>query len=115
MKHLRHRNIKILSELMNYLLKVGCDNIDIHFNVNEEDTEITIKCLNKNISADIISELNRFLSVPRRRDMEEYYWGLNGDDDLDTELFLVGMMTDDVNISYTDNLNLEIKLLRLNK
>ncbi len=114
MKHLRQRNIKILNELMNYLLKIECHNIDIHFEENKENTQINIKCINKNIDENIICELNRFLTVPRRTDMEEYYWGLNGYDDSDNELFLVGMMTDDVNISYTDNSKLEIKLLRIN-
>jgi len=52
--------------------------------------------------------------MPRRHDIEEYYWELTGDDDLDTELSLVGMMVDDVVIDYKNNKDLIINLKRTN-
>ena len=43
--------------------------------------------------------------------MEEYYWELSGNYDMDTELTLVGMMTDDAKVYY-DNEKVTIFLVR---
>jgi len=50
--------------------------------------------------------------MPRRQDIEEYYWALNGDNDSSSELSLVGMMTDSVDVNYTNGV-LKISLTRL--
>jgi len=112
MRHLRQRNLKIITEIMNYLLKIGCEKIHLDYFVEHDNLNINFSCLVENLDEKSISNMKTLLSIPRRYDMEEYYWELTGDDDLDTELSLVGMMVDHADIYYTNN-NLKIHLKRL--
>lgn len=112
MKHLKQRNIKIISELTCYLVSIGCSDIHIDFSTKEDETRINFSSLNPNLNDNILNELAIQLNIPRRRDVEEYYWELNGDDDLGFELSLIGMMTDSADIKYIDNI-LKVNLLRL--
>ena len=43
--------------------------------------------------------------------MEEYYWELAGESDVDTELTLVGMMTDNAEINISEDM-IEVVLYR---
>ncbi|WIF95716.1 hypothetical protein [Caminicella sporogenes] len=43
--------------------------------------------------------------------MEEYFWELTGDYDIDTELTLVGMMTDKAEINFNNN-EIKVNLIR---
>jgi hypothetical protein len=113
MKHLRQRNIKIVSEIMNYLLKIGCKDVHLDYSIKENTISFSFLCIIENLDKGFIDNMESLLSIPRRHDIEEYYWELTGDDDLDSELSLVGMMIDDVRISYKNNKNLEIYLQRL--
>ena len=113
MNHTNQRNMKIVDELMMFCLNHRCDNINLNLKIEDEKTIITIKAYINNLSDDILSEIKSLLSTPRRPEMEEYYWNLNGNDDPDSELILIGMMTDDVIIEYKNN-ELKIKLIRLN-
>lgn len=112
MKHLRQRNIKILSELTSYLVRIGCSDLHIDFNTKGDITYISFTSVNPDISKQILNDLTSQLNMPRRQDIEEYYWALNGDNDSSSELSLVGMMTDSVDVNYTNDV-LKISLTRL--
>lgn len=112
MKHINQRNMKIVDEIMMFCLNHGCHNIDLNLKREEKKTTIFIKAHINDLPENIFNEIRLSLSTPRRPEMEEYYWNLNGDDDTDCELALVGMMTDDVNIEYNNN-ELKIELVRL--
>ncbi|MEG0775527.1 hypothetical protein [Clostridium sp.] len=113
MRHLRQRNIKIVSEIMNYLLKIGCKDVHIDYYINENIINFNFLCVIENLEKEFVDNMETLLSIPRRHDIEEYYWELTGDDDLDSELSLVGMMVDDATICYKNNKDLEIHLKRL--
>ncbi|WP_346917485.1 hypothetical protein [Clostridium sp.] len=112
MKHLRQRNIKILGELTSYLVRIGCSDLHIDFNTKGDITYISFISVNPDISEHTLNELTSQLNMPRRQDIEEYYWALNGDNDSSSELSLVGMMTDSVDVNYTNDV-LKISLTRL--
>jgi len=112
MKHLRQRNIKILGELTSYLVRIGCSDLHIDFNTKGDITYISFTSVNPDISEQTLNELTSQLNMPRRQDIEEYYWALNGDNDSSSELSLVGMMTDSVDVNYTNDV-LKISLTRL--
>lgn len=112
MRHLRQRNIKIINELMNFLIKIGCENIHLDYHMGNHNLYLDFHCLIESLDEKYIKTMKTLLNVPRRHDMEEYYWELTGDDDLDTELSLVGMMIDEVSISYENNKELKLHLRR---
>lgn len=113
MKHTNQRNIKIVTELLSYFYNHGSDNVHIDINKEDEKVIIFIKAHITFISSENLEFLKKSLNVQRLHEMEEYYWNLTGDNDTDTELTLVGMMIDEVNINYVAGEYLELTLTRI--
>jgi len=113
LKHTNQRNIKIVTELMNYCYKNGSYNV--HLDINKKDKKIIIfvRAQITYISRENIELLEKSLNTPRLHEMEEYYWNLTGDTDTGTELALVGMMIDEATVNYVEGQYLEILLTRL--
>ena len=113
MKHINQRNIRLVDELMCFCYKYGAKDIQINVIRNDDETTILVKAHINSISPKTLTLANELLSVSRCHEMEEYYWNLSGDDDTDTELTLVGMMTDEAEIDYYEEEKiLEIKVKR---
>lgn len=112
MKHLKQRNIKIVNELMSFFYRNGANKIHIDINSLEDKTEFFLSTEIENLDENTLSTVEKLLNSPRYHEMEEYYWNLTGDNDSASELSLVGMMTDEAEITYKDNLILEIRLVR---
>lgn len=113
MKHIYQKNIKVIDELMSFCYQHGATDIQIDVKYSDESFFIDVKTSIKNLSEETLEISNRLLSAPRCHEMESYYWGLSGDDDTDTELTLVGMMSDDAHIDYIPSTGeLEIRIVR---
>lgn len=112
MKHINQRNIKIINELMGFCYKYGATKIDISISTIENVLTIMLSTNIKNLDASVINNMEKLLNAPRCHEMEEYYWELTGDDDTDSELTLVGMMTDEADIQYINSSELKIILKR---
>ena len=112
MKHLRQRNINLLSEFTSYLVNVGCDDIHIDFKTKDNAITISFSSMNTNLTEKNITKLTTLLNTPRRQDIEEYYWELNGSENFYSELSLIGMMIDKCEVSYIDSV-LKVNLIRL--
>lgn len=111
MKFKLEKNLKILNELISYFHKHGADNLHIDIE-NTEDTFYCIICGSvPNLKERQLEKLDKILNCPRQHEVEQYYWNLNGESELDGELTLVGMMIDKVEISY-ENSVLELKVWR---
>lgn len=111
MKHINQRNIKIVDELMNFCYRQGSKKIDVSISTENNVTSILISADIFGISSTILSDIEKALNAPRCHEMEEYFWSLTGDDDLDNELNLVGMMIDEAFVNYIDShiLNISVK------
>lgn len=107
----REKVQKIIDEMFISLTKLGANDITINFKNTEKSFifHIVTTCHEKN--ADKIYKLNKYLCVERHEEMENYYWELAGNYPDDIELTLIGMMTDDVKISFDDDV-LDITLVR---
>lgn len=112
MKNEHKKNIKLVNEIMLLCFKLGADNINIDFKTIENKSIITINAKIISLSNNDLKIIKNLLSTPRRKDMEEYYWNLNGDDENNYELSLVGMMTDEVHVDYHKDI-LYLKLIRI--
>jgi hypothetical protein len=113
MKHINQRNIRIVDELMSFCYKYGASKLEIEVDSKKNEIIIIVKAHVKHFPKETLVLANNLLSAPRCREMEEYYWNLSGDDDTDTELTLIGMMTDEAEVNYINEKLLEIKLKRL--
>lgn len=112
MKNLKQRNIKIVDELMSFCYKNNCANMKIDISSEPSITIIILNADIPDINEKDLVYIKKSLNIPRYHEMEEYYWSLTGDDSDSTELSLVGMMVDEVEINY-NNPSLEIILKRL--
>jgi hypothetical protein len=112
MKHGKMRLSKIVDELISYCFSIGATDISVNIKDAEGYSKISVKSNYKDIPKEKIEKLSKLMKCGKQEAMEEYYWPLTGEYDADTELSLVGMMADKVDIKYTENRNLEITLYR---
>ncbi|WP_040215306.1 hypothetical protein [Clostridium polynesiense] len=104
-------NLKILNELINFCMHHGASDLDIKIKDNPSEIYIQIHTTAEGIDENTIKTLKKYLSAPRQHEVESYYWELSGEDEADSELTLVGMMTDEAEVSYEEG-KLEIRVKR---
>ncbi len=112
MKHLKQRNIKIVDELMSFCYKQGANKIHIDVITQASETTFMLSAEIPNLAEETLITFQKLLNTPRYHEMEEYYWNLTGDNDTDSELSLIGVMTDESEVKYTDDKILMVKLKR---
>lgn len=111
MKHNKLKISKIVDELTTFCFSVGATEIGIDIKETDEHFKIHLKS-NYNAPTEKINELVKLLKCKKQEAMEEYYWYLAGDSDVDSELTLVGMMTDKCKINFVEGEFIEITLYR---
>lgn len=105
--------IKIIDEMTSYLFNLGAKNSDINYKEEDDCFMLTFKCEYDPSKIKLIDKMTKYLNIERQEEIEGYYWELAGQyKNDDTELSLVGMMTDDAKIYY-DNERVEILLIRI--
>lgn len=111
MKHEIRKVSKIIDELTTYFLLLGIKEIKTSIKNKEDHFKIRFKLYDFNFKHPKIELLKELLNYPRENEMEEYYWELAGESDVDSELCLIGIMTDTVEIVEDKN-ELKITLIR---
>lgn len=102
---------RIIDELLTHFLSRYQSRAEIA--VEESDTEYVIVFTMADIeieSEDYVKLVND-VSVARNPELENYYWPLAGESDSESELTLVSMMSDSIDVTYEDNC-LELRLTR---
>lgn len=99
-----HRLIKIIDEMLVFLYSLATRNIKMEIKKEEEYSEIIFDAkLGEPIEAKRLKKIEKLLSAPRQHEMEEFCWGLTGNDTTpSTELGLVGMMIDEHETIYNE-------------
>jgi uncharacterized tellurite resistance protein B-like protein len=110
-KHDKKRIAKIVDELITYFFSMGATDIDINLKDEKKCYKISLKCNYSSKDQRKFDKLIKYLKCAKQEEMEEYFWELAGDCDVDTELTLVGMMTDEAKIDYNDD-EIEVTLIR---
>lgn len=114
MKHNKKRILNIIDEIAIYLLSAGATDITINLQDREEDYKITIKSNYRKSETEQIDKLISALKSKKQEEVEEYCWELSGESDVGTEIYLVGMMINQVKVKY-DNDILELIMYRSKK
>lgn len=112
MKHTRQRNMRIAEELILLSYKFGAEDINLNIKHMNNQTIIQIEANYVEINEETIESIKNLLSIQRSSEMEEYYWNLTGESDIDCELTLIGLMTDSAEIELVDGNILKIKVYR---
>lgn len=111
MSHDMRKVAKILDELTTYFLIIGVKKIKSSIENKKEYFKIKFKLYDYDFKNNKILKLLEYLSYDREKEMEEYYWELAGESDRDTELSLIGIMTDDVDVEIEES-KMTITLIR---
>ena len=106
------KHMHIAGELLSYCHSKGATEYHLDVKGLSDGTAFTISASPAVISDSDMELLNKKLSVPRQKEMEQNYWELSGESETSSELLLVGMMVDEVEVSY-DGIALTIRLKRL--
>ncbi|WHH60128.1 hypothetical protein [Petroclostridium sp. X23] len=111
MKHQRKRVSKIVDELITYLFSIGATDINVNIQERLDDYKISLRSNYTKDKNKKVYKLLKALQTPKQEEIEEYYWELAGDSDVGTELSLIGMMIDKVEVDLNTDF-LEIILYR---
>lgn len=111
MKNKKQRIAKMAEELILFVYKYGAENLDLKITTEKSKTIIKIRATNIDLDDEVIESIKTLLNMPRSMEMEEYYWTLTGESYTDSELSLIGAMSDDCKITFKNKI-LEIKLTR---
>lgn len=111
MKHTKKRLAKMVDELITYFFSMGSTSMNVNIEDKAERFVIKLKSNYIDNNEEKINKLIHHLKCDKQEEMEEYYWELAGDSDVDTELTLIGMMTDDVEIDINED-TIELVLYR---
>lgn len=113
MLHEHERVVHILSELLNFLFSMGATEIRSEIRETPESFYVSIRGNTRGNICPKLEKLKKLLGMARQADMEEELWSLAGSVDYDTELSLVGMMTDEAEVRCDGEAGVvEIELIR---
>lgn len=96
------KNMKIINELCAFCNLHGAHNFNLELKIMEKEVQFIVTASKVTVSEKEMEQLLKRLNVGRRREMEQNYWGAGGRSDTNAELLMVGMMIDEANVSYED-------------
>lgn len=95
------KNVRIMNDLLFFCNKLGVTDCEISLKLEDNIYHCCICCPITYLNNIIIDELRQTLGRPRQKEIEQSYWSLSGEDNIETELTLVGMMIDEVSVEYS--------------
>lgn len=85
---------KIIDEISTYFMIKSCNDLKIQITNKDNLYKIEFEASGVTISKLEVEGLEESLSIPKQEDIDEYYWQLNGSDEIEREFDLIGMMID---------------------
>lgn len=108
MQHEAKKVTKIVDELMTSFLMNDATTIETKVEYKPDKAIITMSVAG-GFSDSYMRKLESCLMVPRQKEAEAYFWQLAGVYDCGDEMQLVGVMTDNVQISRDDKVHITIE------
>jgi len=94
------KNMRIISDILAYCHNRGARHCQVDIEWKESLSVCEIRAALDRCSEEQLSELRALLGTPRQHEIEQSFWGLSGDVDIDPELALIGMMIDRVDVTF---------------
>lgn len=114
MKLRYEKNVRVLTDLLGYCHFIGSNNLSTNLLLEPTRSVIEVRCQVRELDPARVDELNKYLHIPRQHEVEQYYWNISGEEEIDSELSLAGMMVDTAEITY-DGEELRIVCERLDE
>ena len=99
MKHESKKIAKIVDEMLTYFLFNYNARSEIRVEPAVGEYRITFTCTGVDMSDEEFAALSNRLVVDRQPELEDYYWQLTGELDDSSEMSLVGMMCDSIDVT----------------
>ena len=99
--HEIEKNIKIIDEMTMYLFNKGFHKLNFELDYTVEKTIITI--IVKDSNEDLIDIVKNEIFIERDQELEDYGWELLGECSDSRETICVGMLVDDMKLTYKNN------------
>jgi len=100
MKFNFEKKIRILDDLLYYCHGLGATDYSVHVRVDPGATHFEVICPVAVIGKDEIARITETLNRPRQRELEQNYWGLTGEYELEGDLAMAGIMIDEAEVTY---------------
>ena len=100
MRHEFEKKMHIISDLLAYGNARGADELEMSILKKEDRTIFTVRARPTTLTEQDLEKLLGDLNAPRQHEVEQNYWGLSGESQSYSELTLVGMMSDEAQVSY---------------
>lgn len=111
MKTRFEKSLRITGDLMLYCHHHGATDFNCHLTELEGKLKYVITAYPAIFDEHQLEELTKRLTAPRQREIEHEFWELMGESQDFSEITLVGMLCDEAEITYLDNV-LKVTLLR---
>ena len=106
------KTMNIASELLAYCHQHGATEFHLDIKETEGAVSLELRASPETLTEDQLEVLTNSLNAPRQREVEQQFWELIGETDATSELSLTGMLCDDAEVEYANNI-LTIRLTRL--
>jgi hypothetical protein len=103
LKDIIKKTTRIIDEILIYFIHNGIKDVDIKIRSDLKQIKIIFEISDVKIFRDDLEEIERYLSLPYQCDIDEYFWQLNGIQEQDFNLEIVGMMINSYIISKNNN------------
>jgi len=94
------KNMRIISDLLVYCYNRGARHCQVDVDWNAGVSTCEIRAALDHCSEAQLGDLRELLDTPRQHEIEQSFWGLSGDVDIDPELALIGMMVDRADVTF---------------
>jgi len=98
------KKMRIASDLLSYCHTKGATEFHVDMTDKNGSCVFKITASPVNLSDESLEKLRTRLDAPRSVEIEHDYWGLMGESESFTELMLVGMMSDEVEVEYESDI-----------
>lgn len=92
--------MRIVTDLMGFLRFKGASAFHMDMEMTPEKSVITVSAPVPGLANADVDQISRILNVPRQREVEQNYWNVSGEEGMDAELTLAGVMTDSADVKY---------------
>ena len=90
------KDCKIIDEIILYLMKNGYRKMDVSIDKSTNTLKVIIKT--SKLTEEMLHFMDKYINTERELEIEEYGWELMGESDAQSELGLVGLLIDKLEI-----------------
>jgi hypothetical protein len=95
MKHEFEKQMKMASDLLSYCHLHGATEYHLDIKHKNNAAVFVVKASPATLSEESMLKLQKYLSAPRQKEMEQDFWELIGNSEEYCEMTLIGMMCDE--------------------